>query len=163
LTKRPEAADDPNRTVPVRRPPAEWRILIVDDHPLVRRGLKALIDGEPDLMVCGEAATHRAGLEAVASTRPDLVIADLSLGDGDGLETVREIRAGHRDLPVLVLSMHDLPVYAERALRAGAGGYVSKQEMGEVVLVGVRRLLGGGRFLSPKMKSGRRSPMLRTP
>ncbi len=130
------------------------RILIVDDHPLVRRGLRALIDGEADLMVCAEAATQQAGLEAVAASRPDLVVADLSLGDGggSGIEMVKYIRSGDGDLPVLVLSMHDAPAYAEHSFRAGANGYVNKQEISEVLLIAIRRVLGGGRYVSPKMR-----------
>lgn len=130
------------------------RILIVDDHPLVRRGLTALIDNEPDLTVCASAATHVAGLEAVESSRPDLVIADLSLGIDDGLAMVEEIHAGHCDLPVLVLSMHEAPVYARRALRAGARGYVTKQEMLETLLVAIRRVLDGDEFVSPEIRAG---------
>jgi DNA-binding NarL/FixJ family response regulator len=130
------------------------RILIVDDHPLVRRGLIALIDNEPDLTVCASAGTHDAGLEAVASSRPDLVIADLSLGIDDGLAMVEEIHSGHCDLPVLVLSMHEAPVYARRALRAGARGYVTKQEMLETLLVAIRRVLDGEEFVSPDLRAG---------
>lgn len=111
-----------------------------------------MIDGEPDLTVCGEAATHRAGLEAIVSSRPDLVIADLSLADGgDGLEMVKDIRSGHGDLPVLVLSMHDAPVVVQRVFRAGASGYVSKQEMSETVLIAIHCVLDGGTYVSPKI------------
>ncbi len=107
-------------------------------------------------MVCAEAATQQTGLEAVASSRPDLVLADLSLGagNGNGMEMVKDIRAGHEALPVLVLSMHDAPVYAEYSFRAGANGYVCKQEISEVLLVAIRRLLGGERYVSPKMRVG---------
>ncbi len=107
-------------------------------------------------MVCGEAATQRAGFEAVASSRPDLVIADLSLGEGNGsgMEMVKDIRAGHEALPVLVLSMHAAPAYAEYSFRAGANGYVNKQEISEVLLIAIRRVLGGGHYLSPKMRRG---------
>ena len=136
-----------------RRPPGEHRILIVDDHPLLRRGLRALIDAEPDLVVAGEAADHRAGLEAIGSSTPDLVIADLSLGDGDGVEMVKEIRTRHPGLPILVVSMHDAPTHVERAFRAGATGYVSKREMGEAVLSGIRTVLAGDRYVSPTIKA----------
>jgi DNA-binding NarL/FixJ family response regulator len=132
--------------------PARRRILIVDDHPLVRRGLTALIDNEPDLTVCAEAATQRAGLAAIATFRPDLVIADLSLEDGDGLALVEEIRSGYEDLPVLVLTMRDAPRWAHRAFRAGASGYVSKQEMGETLLSAIRGVLGGERYVSPRIR-----------
>jgi DNA-binding NarL/FixJ family response regulator len=131
--------------------PARRRVLIVDDHPLMRRGLVVLIGNEPDLTVSAEAATHREGLEAIASCHPDLVIADLSLGDDDGLALVKDIRSGHQTLPVLVLSVHDAPGHARRAFQAGANGYVSKQEMGETVLTAIRTLLDGGEFVSSKI------------
>lgn len=130
------------------------RILIVDDHPLVRRGLRVLIDSEPDLRVCAEAATHQEGLVAIIPSRPDLVIADLSLGAGNGLDMLKDIRTSHAHLPVLVLSMHDASLYAERAFRAGANGYVSKQEMGETLLVAIRCVLGGDTYISPKVRAG---------
>ena len=139
-------------------PPAKRRILIVDDHPLVRLGLTALIDNEPDLTVCASVANQRAGLEAIASSQPDLVIADLSLGIDDGLAMVEEIHSGHEDLPVLVLTMHDGPRYARRAFRAGALGYVTKQEMGETLLIAIRCVLDGERFVSPKMSVGLDAP-----
>ena len=134
--------------------PGKRRILIVDDHPLVRLGLTALIDNEPDLTVCASAANQRAGLEAIASSQPDLVIADLSLGVDDGLAMVEKIRSGHEDLPVLVLTMHDTPLHARRAFRAGALGYVTKHEMGETLLIAIRCVLGGEKYVSPKMSAG---------
>lgn len=133
------------------REPAKARILLVDDHALVRRGLATLIETEPDLMVCAEAATHQAGLDAIASSKPDLVIADLSLGPGDGLKMIKEIKRTHPGLPVLTLSMHEEAIYAERALRAGARGYVTKQEMDDTVLTAIRRLLAGEIHLSETM------------
>ncbi len=133
---------------PPQAPGAKRRILLIDDHPLLRRGLRELIDNEPDLVVCGEAADYRAGLDAVASCRPDLVIADISLGDGDGLELVKEIRESHGDLPVLVLSMHSAALYSDRAFHAGAGGYVSKQELSESLLTAIRCVIGGERYPS---------------
>jgi len=134
--------------------PARRRILIVDNHALVRRGLTALIDNEADLTVCAAVATQEAGLEAIATCRPDLVITDLVLDDGDGLDLVRDIRAGHEDLPVLVLTMHDAPVHARRAFRAGARGYVSKPELGETLLLAIRCVLGGEKFVSPMLREG---------
>ena len=133
--------------------PVKRLILIIDNHPLVRRGLTALIDNEPDLSVCAEAATCREGLEAIAASRPDLVITDLSFGEGDGLAMVKDIRSRYQDLPVLVLTMHDAPVYARRAFRAGASGYVTKQEMSEKVVIAIRRVLNGERYESPKTKA----------
>jgi DNA-binding NarL/FixJ family response regulator len=132
--------------------PARRRILIVDNHSLVRRGLTALIDNEADLTVCAAVASPQAGLEAIASSRPDLVVTDLALDDGDGLALVREIRAGHEGLPILVLTMHDAPVHARCAFRAGALGYVSKSELGETLLVAIRCVLGGEKFVSPQLR-----------
>ena len=93
-------------------------------------------------------------LDAISSSRPDLVIIDLALKDGDGLEIVKEIRLHHKRLPVLVLSMHAAPIHAERAFKAGAGGYVTKQEMGETVLIAIRRVLNGKKYVSPKIRVG---------
>jgi DNA-binding NarL/FixJ family response regulator len=132
---------------------AKRRILIVDDHPLVRLGLTALIKNEPDLTVCAAVATHREGLEAIASSRPDLVIAEISLEEGDGLAMVKEIRAGHEELPVLLLTMHDAPLYARGALQAGVLGYVSKKEMTETLLIAIRCVLGGEKFVSREIKA----------
>jgi DNA-binding NarL/FixJ family response regulator len=127
-------------------------ILIVDDHSLVRRGLTALIESEPDLAVCGEAATCREALEAIGQSQPDLVIVDLALGDDDGLDLVKAMKAHHPEVPSLVLSMHDESVYAERSLRAGALGYVTKQQLDDTVLVAIRRLLDGEMYLSDKLE-----------
>jgi DNA-binding NarL/FixJ family response regulator len=134
-------------------PPARRRILVVDDHLLVRRGLTALIDNEPDLVVCAAAATRREGLAAIATFHPDLVIADLSLGDDDGLAMVHDIRAGDSALPVLVLTIHDARASVEQAFRAGASGYVGKQEMSESLLVAIRSLLRGETYVSPKIRT----------
>jgi len=138
----------------LRGPPPKRRILIIDDHPLVRRGLTSLIEIEPDLTVCAEAATQQTGFDAIASSDPDLVIADLSLEDGNGLTLVRNIRLDHEDLPVLVLTVHDAPVWAKRAFQAGASGYVTKEEMSETLLVAIRRVLGGEKFVSEKTRAG---------
>lgn len=130
---------------PPSQAPAKTRILLVDDHALLRRGLTTLIECEPDLTVCAAAATRRAGLEAIAATQPDLVIADLSLKEAvdDGLEMIKDIKRRFPGLPVLVLSMRDEAIYAERALRAGARGYVSKEELDDTVLTAIRRVLAG--------------------
>lgn len=138
------------------------RVLLVDDHALVRRGLAALIGTDPGLVVCAEADTREAGLEAIAAFQPDLVIADLSLRDSDGLEMIKDIKRLHPGLPVLALTMHDEAIYAERALRAGARGYVAKQDMDDSVLTAIRRLLAGeihtsealGRRLAEKFLGG---------
>jgi DNA-binding NarL/FixJ family response regulator len=102
-------------------------ILIVDDHPMLRRGLTALIESEPDLAVCGEAATAEAALQAIRQSKPDLVIVDLALEGSDGLALVKKIKVQHPKTPALVISAHDESLYAERAMRAGARGYVNWQ------------------------------------
>jgi len=129
-------------------------ILIVDDHPIVRRGLTSLIESEPDLAVSGAVATHEAALEAIVGNPPDLVIVDLALeGNGDGLDLVKDLKSRHPKLPALVLSMHDEALYAERCLRAGARGYVTKQELGETVLLAIRRVLAGETYMSDTLQA----------
>lgn len=131
--------------------PARKTILIVDDHPLLRHGLAALIKSEPDLDVCGEAATSAAALEVIRQCSPDLVIVDLALDGSDGLDLIKTMKARHPEIPALVLSMHDEALYAERALRAGARGYVNKQQLEDMLLVAIRRVLNGEMYLSEKM------------
>jgi DNA-binding NarL/FixJ family response regulator len=133
------------------KPPAKKRILLVDDHALLRLGLATLIASEPDLAVCGQAATCQAGLDAVAVAKPDLVIADLQLKDSDGLEFIKDLKRRWPRLPVLALSMHEEVLYAERALRAGALGYVTKQELDDTVLTAIRRVLAGELHTSEAM------------
>lgn len=134
-------------------PPTKRRILIVDGHPLVRRGLTALIEEEPDLSVCAAAANRWTGLEATASFGPDLVIADLALADGEGLPLVRDIRSRHADLPVLVLSMHGAWREARSAFEAGATGYLSKRELDGTLVEAIRALLGGETYASPEIRA----------
>jgi DNA-binding NarL/FixJ family response regulator len=134
-----------------RRDPAPRKkaIVIVDDHPLMCRGLAALIDGEPDLAVTAEAATCHSALQAIGRITSDLAIVDLALAEGDdGLDLVKALKTRHPEMPTLVLSALPETVYAERALRAGARGYLSKQQIGDTVLVAIRRLLGGGMYMS---------------
>jgi len=128
-------------------------VLVVDDHPLLRQGLALLINQQQDLRVCGEAEEAQAALQAIAELRPDIIILDISLSGPDGLELLKNIRALDPDLPVLVLSMHDEAIYAERALRARANGYIMKQEATEKVLVAVRRILSGEIYLSERMSN----------
>jgi DNA-binding NarL/FixJ family response regulator len=139
-------------TTPEPARPARKRILIVDDHPVLRRGLAALIESERDLAVCATAATCKSALEAIRESHPDLVIVDLALREGDGLDLVKEIKAHHRELPSLVLSMHDESVYAERSLKAGARGYITKQQLDETVLIAIRCVLDGETYLSDPLK-----------
>ena len=133
--------------------PAKRTVLVVDDHPIVRHGLALLINREPDLMVCGEAADARSATEAIASLRPDLVILDISLGGPDGLELLKQIRTNNTSLPVLVLSMHDETTYAERVLRAGANGYIMKQEATDRVLAAIRVILEGQVYVPDRIAS----------
>lgn len=127
------------------------RVLVVDDHPIVRQGLSQLINQEPDLMVCGQAEDARTALDAIDPSQPDILIVDVSLDGPDGIELLKTIRANDSRLPVLILSMHDESLYAERALRAGANGYIMKQEATERVLVAIRQILGGEVYVSERM------------
>lgn len=130
------------------------RIMIVDDHPLVRHGITQLINAEPDMSVCCEAADYRQALENLASCRsPDFMIVDLSLKDINGLELIKKLKAVLPALPVLVLSMHDEAHYAERAIRSGARGYVMKQEGTETLVKAIRTVLSGLFFVSPAVKT----------
>src|ERR1700678_3543183 len=126
-------------------------VFVVDDHPLLRQGLAMLINRESDLMVCGEAEEAPTAMKALAAARPDILIADISLNGPDGLDLLKNLRILYPDLPVLILSMHDESIYAERALRARANGYIMKQEATEKVLVAVRRILAGDIYLSDRM------------
>jgi DNA-binding NarL/FixJ family response regulator len=129
----------------------ERRVFIADDHPIVRQGLAQLIEHEPDLTVCGEAASVAEAQASLTQIRPDVVIVDLSLHDSDGLELIKDIRAAHGQLPVLVLSMHDEKIYAERLLSAGANGYIMKQAPADQLLVALRRVLAGGIYVSEQV------------
>ena len=127
---------------------APRRVLIVDDHPIVRQGLRRMIEPEADLTVCGEAQTEREARTAIRELAPDIVIIDISLARGDGLELVRDIHAQMPELPMLVLSMHDETIYAGRLLGAGASGYIMKQAASDQLLIAVRRVLDGGTYVS---------------
>ncbi|OQK15977.1 hypothetical protein AU255_16415 [Methyloprofundus sedimenti] len=141
LTETLEPGDQAKRTV-----------LIVDDHPVLRRGLTALIDFESDLIVCGEAATYPAALEAIQAHQPHLVIVDLELGNRDGLDLVKDIKIRHPLIPLLVLTMHDESMYAERSLRAGAAGYVTKQQLDDTLLIAIRCVLTGKIYMSDQFQ-----------
>jgi DNA-binding NarL/FixJ family response regulator len=127
------------------------KILLIDDHPIVRQGLTQLINQEPDLAVCGHAEDGNSALHAIAVYKPDIVILDISLNGPDGLSVLKDIRLSHESLLVLVLSMHDESLYAERALRAGANGYIMKQEATEKVLQAIRRIRGGEIYVSDRI------------
>jgi DNA-binding NarL/FixJ family response regulator len=128
-------------------------VLIVDDHPVVRRGLRELLDGETGLQVVGEAASEAEALEvAEQEPAPDLALVDVHLQDGSGIELVKQLRSQHEGLPVLVISMHDETLYAERALAAGAHGYIMKQAPEEEMLAAVRRILDGRFSISDEIR-----------
>lgn len=132
---------------------ARAKILLVDDHPIVRQGLAELIEQEDDLVICGEAQSGFEALQAIATAKPDLAMVDISLQGTNGLELIKQIKAGHSDVPVLVLSMHDETLYAERALRAGARGYVMKEEATARLITAIRRVLSGEIYLSERMSA----------
>ena len=127
------------------------RVLIVDDHPIVRHGLRTMIDAQPDLTVCGEAQSDREARAALAQLDPDLMIVDVSLAEGDGMDLVREVHVQRPGLPMLVLSMHDETIYAERLLAAGARGYIMKEAGSDQLLVALRTVLSGEVYLSEAM------------
>lgn len=131
--------------------PAKRTVLLVDDHPIVRQGLAQLINQEPDLHVAFEAASAKEAVEVLDRTTPDIAIIDVSLDDRSGIELIKDLRAKNEELPILALSMHDEALYAERALRAGARGYIMKQEATEKVMTAIHKVLAGQIYVSEKM------------
>jgi DNA-binding NarL/FixJ family response regulator len=129
------------------------RVLIVDDHPMTRAGLVHLINHQADLIVCAEAENAADALDAVEVWKPDLVLADITLPGKSGLELVKNIKAIRPGLPTLVISMHDESLYAERVLRAGARGYITKHEGGEKLMQAIRHVLSGQIYVSEKMSA----------
>ena len=127
------------------------KVFIVDDHPIVREGLAQMINREPDLAVCGDAREMQEALASIDVRKPDILIVDISLNGPDGLDLLKNIRAKDPGLPVLILSMHDESIYAERALRAGANGYIMKQEATEKVLIALRRILNREIYVSDRV------------
>jgi DNA-binding NarL/FixJ family response regulator len=128
-------------------------VLLIDDHPIVRQGLSQLINQEPDLHVSAEAASAREALDSLEKSRPDVAIVDISLEDRSGIELIKDLRNRDPELPILALSMHDEALYAERALRAGAKGYIMKQEATEQVMNAIRKVLEGQIYVSERMAS----------
>ena len=144
----------PSTTLAPTQPSLEKsRIFIVDDHAMFREGLRQLIQCEPDFVVCGDAANAAEALPAIAKLRPDLVIVDISLSGASGIDLIKSIRDQDEELVVLVVSMHEESLYAERALRAGAMGYVMKQEPGKTVKAAIRKVLSGNMHLSDSMSA----------
>ena len=129
------------------------RILLVDDHPMMRQGLAALIGSEPDLEICGQAENAAKAMAALAAHPTDLVLLDLTLPDKNGVEVIKDMRALHPAVRVLVVSMHDEAIYAERVLRAGARGYIMKQEGGPKLLQAIREVLAGQISVSEKVSA----------
>ena len=139
------------------------RIFLVDDHPIVRRGLADLIEDEPDMEVCGEASDAAEALEKIPIARPDLVLIDISLNGPSGIELIAQIRASGQCVKMLVASMHDESMYASRALRAGALGYVKKEEATARVVEAIRSALAGNLYLSPSTSQRVLREMLGSP
>src|SRR5436189_3556818 len=129
------------------------RILIVDDHPMMREGLAQLIEHEPDLCAASQADDAAQALKSIASGLPDLAVVDISLPDKSGLELIKDIHTLHPALPILVVSMHDESLYAERVLRAGGRGYILKQEGGKKLMLAIRQVLNGQIYVSEKMSA----------
>lgn len=129
------------------------RVVLIDDHPIMRHGLAQLVRAESGLDVCGEAGSAREGLEVVGRLKPDLAIVDLTLPDKNGLELVKDIRAIHPVTQCLVLSMHDEETYGERALRAGARGYVMKEEVADHLITAIQKVLSGGLYVSEALNA----------
>jgi DNA-binding NarL/FixJ family response regulator len=142
----PEGPKDPAEPAPAKK-----RIFIVDDHAMFRDGLRRLIDLEPDLTVCGDAPDAAAGLRAMHESAPDLAIVDISLDTTSGIDLIKAIKRDYEDMPVLVVSMHSESLYGDRALRAGAMGYVMKSEPATTVIAAIRKVLGGNVHISEKM------------
>ena len=136
------------RTVSTRK-----RILVVDDHPILREGLCQSVNREPDLTVCGEAENAHQALEAADKLKPDLALVDITMPGKDGLELIKDLQARQPGVAVLVLSMHDELLYAERVLRAGARGYIMKHERPEKLLQAIRQVLSGKVYVSEKMSA----------
>ena len=130
-----------------------YKVMLVDDHPLVRRGLADVIAHEPDLEVCGEAADVAEAMQALDRDRPDVVVIDLSLRSGHGIDLIEKIKAHDPRIKTLVSSMHDETLFAERVLQAGAMGYITKQEPPEALVRAIRQVLRGELYLSTRMTS----------
>jgi len=132
---------------------AKKRILLVDDHPFMRAGLAGLIDRQTDMMVCGEAGNPAEAFNQITQTKPDLVLTDLTMPGRSGLEFIKDLKAAEQNLQILVISMHDEIVHAERVLRAGARGYIMKGAGGENLLTALRQVLRGEVYVSPQMSA----------
>ena len=130
----------------------EKKILIIEDHPIVRKGFSMLINQDDELKTIGEAGDYHSALDMVRKTKADLILLDLSLGDGNGIELIKEVKVINPALPVLVVSLHDENLYAERTLKAGARGYIMKSEATENILTAIKKIINGEVYLSDGMK-----------
>jgi DNA-binding NarL/FixJ family response regulator len=139
--------------VSLAAPPARRRVFLIDDHSILREGLRRLLEAEDDLSVCGEASTAKEAIVGITADRPDLVLVDIALPGADGLELIKTLRARFPSLLMLALSMHDEALYAERVLRAGAKGYVMKSSSSEQLLEAARKVLGGEIFVSSTLST----------
>jgi DNA-binding NarL/FixJ family response regulator len=148
VKKQQKPPKQPERTADAK---AKKKLLIVDDHPLVRERVAELINQEPDLLVCGEASDANEALAAAKSLAPDMAIIDITLKDTYGIELVKQLKELYPKLPMLVLSMHEESMYGERALRAGAKGYLAKQEASKKIVDAIRRILRGEIYVSEKL------------
>jgi DNA-binding NarL/FixJ family response regulator len=147
-----EKRSAPPVPAPEEKLSAKFRILLVDDHPITRQGVSALINQERNLTVCGEADNAPRAIELITKLTPDIAIVDISLKSMSGIELIKNIRVPAPRLPILVMSMHDEGLFAERALRAGAQGYIMKQEASEKILTAIHQVLAGEIYLSDAMK-----------
>jgi len=129
------------------------RVLVVDDHPMTRAGLIHVINHQPDLIVCGEAESAAQALDILDSSQPDLLLIDITLPGKSGLELIKDVKAMHPELLMLVVSMHDESLYADRVLRAGARGYITKHEGGEKLMEAIRHVLSGKIYVSESMSA----------
>jgi len=129
------------------------RVFLVDDHAIVRQGLAELINDQPDLIICGEADGPAQAIKSIATAEPDVAVLDITLNGGDGIELCRQLKETHPKLVILMLSMHDEALYAERALRAGAMGYVMKSAPQETLMAAIRKLLAGHMYLSDSVSA----------
>jgi DNA-binding NarL/FixJ family response regulator len=149
---KPKEGEAGKTSAPIINRKPKTKVLLVDDHPILRAGLGKLINQEADMMICGEAEDGPTAFDLVGTLEPDIAVVDVSLKGSNGIELIKNLKARYPELPTLVLSMHDESLYAERALRAGSLGYIMKEEAIEQVLVAIRKVLQGEIFLSEKMK-----------
>jgi len=129
------------------------QVLVIDDHPFMRAGLTQMIDRQPDMQICGEAGNPAEAMKVLERCRPDLVLSDITMPGRSGLEFIKDLTTTVEGVPILVVSMHDETIYAERALRAGARGYIMKEAGGENLLAAIRQILRGEIYVSPRMSA----------